>query len=118
MQSVFCICILYFAQSVFAIKYSLQNQFQSTISTQYCVDDDDDDSGGRTQRDCLSLTALDRRVSLKYGRVRQLSLSWFLRQGSPRDKLQRNRVFGTQFVIEEFVVETKIPGPISNRNRA
>ena len=46
----FCICV--FAQSVFAIKYSLQNQFQSTISTRYCVDDDDDDSGGRTQRDC------------------------------------------------------------------
>ena len=64
LQSVFCICILYFAQSVFAIKYSLQNQFQSTISTRYCVDDDYDDSGGRTQRDCLSLTAPDRRVSL------------------------------------------------------
>ena len=54
LQSVFCICILYFAQSVFAIKYSLQNQFQSTISTRYCVDDDYDDSGGRTQRGILN----------------------------------------------------------------
>ena len=36
------------------------SQFQSTISTRYCVDDDYDDSGGRTQRDCLSLTAPDR----------------------------------------------------------
>ena len=32
--------------------------------TQKYVDDDYDDSGGRTQRDCLSLTAPDRRVSL------------------------------------------------------
>ena len=28
-----------------------------------CVDDDDDDSGGRTQRDCLTLAAPDRRPS-------------------------------------------------------
>ena len=28
-----------------------------------CVDDDYDDSGGRTQRDCLTLAAPDRKVS-------------------------------------------------------
>ena len=32
-------------------------------SSAYCVDEDDDDSGGRTQRDCLSLAAPDRKVS-------------------------------------------------------
>ena len=40
-----------------------QNQFQSTISIRYCVDEDDDDSGGRTQRDCLTLAAPVRRPS-------------------------------------------------------
>ena len=56
------ICV--FAQSVFEIKYSLQNQFQRTIGRAgKCVDDDDDDSGGRTQRNCLTLTAPDRRPS-------------------------------------------------------
>ena len=49
----FRICV--FAQSVFEIKYSLQNQFQRTIGRAgKCVDDDYDDSGGRTQRDCLT----------------------------------------------------------------
>ena len=40
-----------------------QNQFQSTISIRYCVDEDDEDSGGRTQRDCLTLAAPGRKVS-------------------------------------------------------
>ena len=33
------------------------------ISTRKCVDDDYDNSGGRTQRNCLTLAAPDRRPS-------------------------------------------------------
>ena len=56
------ICV--FAQSVFEIKYTNTKPVSMHISRAgKCVDDDDDDSGGRTQRDCLSLPAPDRRVS-------------------------------------------------------
>ena len=39
-----------------------------------CADDDDDDSGGRTQRDCLSLAAPDRRVSLTEAKTNTAAL--------------------------------------------
>ena len=58
----FCICV--FSQSVFEIKYTNAKPVQMHIGRAgKCVDDDDDDSGGRTQRDCLSLAAPGRRVS-------------------------------------------------------
>ena len=62
----FAICILYlvFCLCIIVILSFLEQQFLSISASKYSFDDDYDDSGGRTQRDCLSLTAPDRRVSL------------------------------------------------------
>ena len=62
----FAICILYlvFCLCICVFLSFLEQQFLSISASKYSFDDDYDDSGGRTQRDCLSLTAPDRRVSL------------------------------------------------------
>ena len=62
----FAICILYLVICLCMCVFLsfLKQQFLSISASKYSSDDDYDDSGGRTQRDCLSLTAPDRRVSL------------------------------------------------------
>ena len=49
LQSVFSLCICVFLSF-------LEQQFLSISASKYSFDDDYDDSGGRTQRDCLTLT--------------------------------------------------------------
>ena len=61
----FAICILYlvFCLCICVFLSFLEQQFLSISASKYSFDDDYDDSGGRTQRDCLSLAAPNRRVS-------------------------------------------------------
>ena len=58
----FAICILYlvFCLCICVFLSFLEQQFLSISASKYSFDDDYDDSGGRTQRDCLTLTAPDR----------------------------------------------------------
>ena len=58
-----------------------------------CVDDDDDDSGGRTQRDCLTLAAPDRKVSSSRPRQRQIQFE-MANTARPRCAMENLRKFG------------------------
>ena len=62
----FAICILYlvFCLCICVFLSFLEQQFLSISASKYSFDDDYDGSGGRTQRDCLSLAAPNCRVSL------------------------------------------------------
>ena len=70
------------------------------ISTRKCVDDDYDDSGGRTQRNCLTLAAPDRRPSQTEAKTntvcicKQFLVENLASKGPPMKNLVCNEKFG------------------------